>query len=212
MANQEVGDLTAASTPLAGTELVHIVQSGNSRKVAVDDIAARAGGGGDHRFDYAYFDSADRSSDWEQLSQWVHSTDVNSVTFSSISGAYKDLLLVCEGLALSTPGVGTSKVDFLASVNGGTNYFELSGSILNSLNGATGVKANLLILGYAQTSAGIVCCAAGSASSSGSNVDGFTDTQINKQPSTDQTAVDGVRVSAGDGDFTSGTITLYAKA
>lgn len=44
MANQEVGDLTAASTPLAGTELVHIVQSGNSRKVAVDEIATLASG------------------------------------------------------------------------------------------------------------------------------------------------------------------------
>lgn len=44
MANKEVGDLTAASTPLGGTELVHVVQSSNSRKATVDEIVARAAG------------------------------------------------------------------------------------------------------------------------------------------------------------------------
>ena len=39
MANVKIPDLTAASTPLAGTELLEIVQSSNSRKVAASDIA-----------------------------------------------------------------------------------------------------------------------------------------------------------------------------
>lgn len=38
MANKDTATLTAASTPLGGTELVHIVQGGNSRKVAVSDL------------------------------------------------------------------------------------------------------------------------------------------------------------------------------
>jgi len=38
MADKEIGDLTAASTPLAGSELLHGVQSGNSRKLTVDDV------------------------------------------------------------------------------------------------------------------------------------------------------------------------------
>jgi hypothetical protein len=42
MANVKIPDLTAASTPLAGTELVEIVQSNFSRKVAASDIAATA--------------------------------------------------------------------------------------------------------------------------------------------------------------------------
>lgn len=42
MANVKITDLTAASTPLAGTELLEIVQSSNSRKVAASDIAATA--------------------------------------------------------------------------------------------------------------------------------------------------------------------------
>lgn len=42
MANVKIPDLTAASTPLAGTELLEIVQSSNSRKVAASDIAASA--------------------------------------------------------------------------------------------------------------------------------------------------------------------------
>ena len=42
MADVKIPDLTAASTPLAGTELLEIVQSSNSRKVAASDIAATA--------------------------------------------------------------------------------------------------------------------------------------------------------------------------
>ena len=42
MANLKIPDLTAATTPLAGTELLEIVQSSFSRKVAASDIAATA--------------------------------------------------------------------------------------------------------------------------------------------------------------------------
>lgn len=39
MANVKITDLTAASTPLAGTELFETVQGGTSKKVAASDIA-----------------------------------------------------------------------------------------------------------------------------------------------------------------------------
>ena len=42
MANVKIPDLTAASLPLAGTELFEVVQSAASRKVAASDIAAAA--------------------------------------------------------------------------------------------------------------------------------------------------------------------------
>jgi hypothetical protein len=42
LANVKITDLTAATTPLAGTELLEIVQGGASRKVAASDIAASA--------------------------------------------------------------------------------------------------------------------------------------------------------------------------
>lgn len=42
MADAKIPDLTAASTPLAGTEVLEIVQSSFSRKVAASDIAATA--------------------------------------------------------------------------------------------------------------------------------------------------------------------------
>jgi hypothetical protein len=42
MANVKIPDLTAASTPLAGTELFETVQSSFSRKVSASDIAAAA--------------------------------------------------------------------------------------------------------------------------------------------------------------------------
>lgn len=41
MANKEIGDLTAATTPLGGTETAHIVQSSNSRRTTIDDIGTR---------------------------------------------------------------------------------------------------------------------------------------------------------------------------
>lgn len=44
MADKEIVDLTAASTPLGGTELIVITQGGNSRKVAASDVAALATG------------------------------------------------------------------------------------------------------------------------------------------------------------------------
>jgi hypothetical protein len=42
MANLKITDLTAATTPLAGTELFEVVQASSSRKVAASDIAASA--------------------------------------------------------------------------------------------------------------------------------------------------------------------------
>lgn len=39
MANKKITDLTLATTPLAGTELVEVVQSSTSKKVAVSEIA-----------------------------------------------------------------------------------------------------------------------------------------------------------------------------
>jgi hypothetical protein len=42
MANVKITGLTAATTPLAGTELFEVVQASNSRSVAASDIAATA--------------------------------------------------------------------------------------------------------------------------------------------------------------------------
>ena len=42
MANVKITGLTAATTPLAGTELLEIVQATFSRQVAASDIAATA--------------------------------------------------------------------------------------------------------------------------------------------------------------------------
>ena len=39
MADKELSAITAGSTPLSGTETLHVVQSGNSRRITVQDIA-----------------------------------------------------------------------------------------------------------------------------------------------------------------------------
>ena len=41
MANVKITDLTAATTPLAGTELFETVQGGSSKKVAIGPSIAR---------------------------------------------------------------------------------------------------------------------------------------------------------------------------
>lgn len=45
MANQKISELTAASTPLTGTEVLPIVQGGSTVKATVQDVADLAGGG-----------------------------------------------------------------------------------------------------------------------------------------------------------------------
>ena len=39
MADKEIGVLPAATSPLAGTEQVHVVEGANSRRTTVQDIA-----------------------------------------------------------------------------------------------------------------------------------------------------------------------------
>lgn len=41
MADKKISDLTAASTPLAGTEVLPIVQSSTTKKVSVDDLTVK---------------------------------------------------------------------------------------------------------------------------------------------------------------------------
>lgn len=41
MADKKISALTAASTPLAGTEVLPLVQSGSTRKVATDDLTVK---------------------------------------------------------------------------------------------------------------------------------------------------------------------------
>lgn len=46
MANQKISDMTSATTPLGGTELVEIIQGGTNKKTTAQDIADLGGGGG----------------------------------------------------------------------------------------------------------------------------------------------------------------------
>jgi hypothetical protein len=39
MADSKLADLTPATTPLSGSELVYVVQSGNDRKATAQDVA-----------------------------------------------------------------------------------------------------------------------------------------------------------------------------
>lgn len=44
MANKEIGDFTVANTPFNGSELIHVVQSGNSRRTTIQDVSSAFGG------------------------------------------------------------------------------------------------------------------------------------------------------------------------
>lgn len=53
MTDKAIPDLTAASLPLSGAELIHVVQGGNSRKVALNRIHDAFDGGWGHYVDSA---------------------------------------------------------------------------------------------------------------------------------------------------------------
>lgn len=198
MANQEVGDLTAASTPLAGTELVHIVQSGNSRKATVDEILAGTGGGS-HKWDWAYLDSANRSSDWTQLATWTHSTNVSQVAFTSLSGAYTDILVVYTGLQTS------ASANFQLSVSPSNGSIYASNATIGQIISPGTASGAVMLFGYAETKTAVLYrgffTRSGFAhSDTGAGFD---------KPNSDSTPINAIRFQVSTGNLTAGTITVY---
>jgi len=155
-------------------------------------------------------------SAWTALANTTLGTSANSVTFSGISGAYRDLRLVFSG------GIGSSNASFTINTDTSSTYLwttlESNGSSATSVwNGNTyGTFANDYILWY--DSSGIVVTMDILDYSStdkhktiltrGNNSTRAVNGVVNRWPST--AAITSIRLNGNATNFTAGsTFTLY---
>ncbi len=129
----KVTDLTAATTPLTGSESVYLVQGGNSREGTVNDIWD-----GDRLVSRVRLQAAVTASGQTELTQtgipsWVNRVTVN-LSLLSTSGTNDILIQVGDGAYLTTgyvvnhqgftgsaTGLLTSTAGFIIDVDANTN-------------------------------------------------------------------------------------------
>lgn len=86
---KKISELTAATTPLAGTELIEIVQSGTSKKVPVSNIGGGGGGGVMPGSGYANYLAASLEPDAiESLKSGSFSYSIGSTTTKLLLASY----------------------------------------------------------------------------------------------------------------------------
>lgn len=121
MANKEISELTSASLPLTGAELVHVVQSGNSRQSTVDAINNITG-----------LTAKTTPVDADELRLW----DSVASAFKKLSIAnLKALVLALFNVSGSAPVYGCRAwVNF----NGSTGTIRASGNVSSITKNTTG--------------------------------------------------------------------------
>lgn len=124
MSDKDTLALDPATTPLAGTEQVHIVQDGESRRIDVGSIAALA------EDPEAVF-----GAKWELAHHWQWSTNVPNVVVPDL-GVYQELLLIGRDLTLNASGFRF----FQVSVDNGDTWFTTSGDYV--IIATTGIATN----------------------------------------------------------------------
>lgn len=134
MADKKISALTAASTPLAGTEVLPIVQSGATVKVAVSDLTAG-------RAISATAVTASTGDITSTAGNFVVGTSGKGIDFSATSGAGTSELLADyeEGTWTPNQGGGLTVVGAFSSVG----YYTKVGrtvTITGSLSGATSIQ------------------------------------------------------------------------
>jgi hypothetical protein len=157
LANVKITDLTAATTPLVGTELLEIVQSSTSRKVAASDIAATAvnvrtvatGGTGRTVGNYSVFsleihvskDGNDTTGDGTLINPVL--TIIKALTLVS---AGRNTVLVHPGTYTENPTVSTTNVTIATSELTGANT-QINGTLtLSAAARVSGLKMNNLTI------------------------------------------------------------------
>ena len=166
MANVKITDMTAASTPLAGTELLEIVQGGESRKVAASAIGNAASALPYNSVAGRAYISAFDITDQTGSTSAATSVKINTTSFSSGisiandgSGNPTRITFTAAGTYMIAPSIqlkNTDTSDHDATIwfrKNGTNIAN-SATILSVPKAADGGAAYFQIVFYEQVTAG----------------------------------------------------------
>ena len=107
----KVTDLTSATTPLAGTETVYVVQGGASRKATVQNILDKAASAGASliRLQTAVAAAGQTAIDFTGIPSWVNRVTVAFVGFST-SGTSEILVQAGTSGGVETTGYTSTQV------------------------------------------------------------------------------------------------------
>lgn len=191
MADKETSALTLASA-LDGSEIMAVVQGGNSRKATAAMLAAFGGGGG---------------GDWSLVGSWTWSTNVATVDFTGLDG-YNDLLVIGRGITLSSSGFRAVWV----SVDSGSTFYTTSGDYVtvdtagtetattsagSHATSTTSAKTSIVMIHGAKLSGAIKRCYS----------NGFLDRLFVASTS----PINALRVGGTAGNMTAGTIIVLGR-
>lgn len=190
MADKEISALTLAST-LDGAEIMHVVQSGNSRKATTDMLATLVSAAG---------------SDWALVDSWSYSVDVATVDFQTAN--YNDLLIIARGVTLSSAAFRAVWV----SVDGGSTFYTTDGDYVSVAatgvettttsagshsSGSTAARTTIVMINGAKLSGTIKRCFS----------NGFSDRLFVASTS----PINALRVGATAGNMTAGSIIVLGR-
>lgn len=174
MADKRISDLTAATTPLAGTEELPIVQGGVTTKTTAQDIADLAGGGGGGIFGIA-----------DATGTYTYYSDLSSAITAATSG---DVIVLFTNYTETASVVVTLKDGVNINLNGHT--YEYSTADTNNTLTDGGVASTVTIFNGTLKRTG---------SSAPTSTTGVCLTATN---SSSQITLNGVNVIAEDGSNT----------
>lgn len=145
---------------------------------------------------------------WSQVASWTHSGNVTTVDFTSLSGT--EFLVIGRGVALTSAG---SRRIRISDDNGGT-WFDTSGDYQDIDN--AGVEANADGLSLNSASATTASdfaehIIAANLSAPPKILERRTRTGFGASVATGASAINGIRIYATAGDFSAGTIRIYAR-
>lgn len=133
--SKKISELTAATTPLAGTELVEVVQSGTSKKVAASYLSGAGGGRESLASNRTYYVRTDGS-------------DSNDGLANTSGGAFltiqKAVDVICSTLDIAAGVTATVQVGD-GTYTGGVVMKQYLGSGSVVIQGNSGTPANVLV-------------------------------------------------------------------
>lgn len=180
MADKEISELTAATTPLAGTELVHIDQGGDSRKVALTDVVAIATG-------------AMLKAVYDPNDDGVIAVAQGGTNATTASGARTNLglgtMAVQNAGTVAITGGSVTGITDLTVADGGTGASDASGARTN-----LGLAIGVDVMAYSANLAGFAATTVANVQ----NRDNHTGTQLAATISDFSTAAD-LRIAAAVG-------------